>query len=108
MLYTSGLVIFHGLCKDNIRKYARILQKQGHPIKLSGTKLVTESWVLRIPNNKLQEIKNSLNYEPEIFHAPTEKVAGYHMTVYNNGSAVITGINEFNRTIAQEKIKTYF
>ncbi len=75
-----------------IRQYARILQKQGHDVKLSPIRLVCMSAVYKLsgPIN-LDRVPGGC-FHPEIINTAVTKRNGNTYCVFHTGTIVITGI----------------
>ena len=89
--------------KSSVRRYARILQKLGHPVHLKRIQLTTMSAVYMFSTTvnyrKLMRYPG-MNYEPELFHAPMLKKDNMCFTIFQSGKVVVTGIREhLNATV---------
>lgn len=81
----------------HIRRYARILQKQNHPVQLSPIRLVTMSAVHKLsgpvdPRVVAQELNGT--FEPELINTVIVKRPGYTLSIFYNGTVVITGLRD--------------
>ena len=97
MIYSSGKVIHHGE-KNQLRKYARLLQKMGYAVRLTHIKLLTRSATYTLPPVNYKKLVQTMNasYEPEIYHACILKKDGMCFTIYKSGKVVITGIKNMD------------
>lgn len=95
LMYESGKLICHGT-KSALRKYCRLLQKQGYPIHFTRIRLVTMSamHVLNSPVNYSKLVSNmrQISYEAEFFHAPILRKEKLSFIIYQSGKVIITGI----------------
>ncbi len=81
--------------RRHIRRFARILQKQNHPVHLSQVRLVTMSAVHKLSGRvDLPCVAQMMNgsYEPELINAVIVKRTGYTLCVFPTGTINITGI----------------
>ena len=100
LLFASGKIVIAGLpairsTHTAARRYARILQKRGFPVKPQRFKVVTRSAVHTLSSTvSYSSIVNLLDgcHEPEIFHAISLKREKVHFTIYTSGKVIITGI----------------
>ena len=94
MIYSNGKIICHG-GEDRLRKYVRLLQKMGYPVRMKKIKTFTGSAVHKLSRKpdyrKIAEYMRG-SYEPEIYHAVRFIKDGIHYIVYKSGKVVITGI----------------
>lgn len=99
-VYRTGRIIFHGLSKKDLRRYARIMQRQGHSVRLKCVKNVTTSAVYNLRKNvcygNICKHLDGSYYEPEIFHALKIRKGKLHFIIYKTGKIIITGINMYN------------
>lgn len=102
LLYHSGKVIYHGDDERRLRKYCRIIQKMGYPIRFKKIHLVTMCGVydskktLDYPSlvRRMKSIygPGGVSFEPELYHAPMVKIGKISFTAYKNGKIIIAGI----------------
>ena len=75
-----------------IRRYIRILHKQGHPVRLSPIRLACMSAVHQLSGQiNLYNIHGS-SYDPEIINAAILKRGSLTFNIFYTGKVIITGI----------------
>lgn len=87
-------IICHGPTKT-LRRYARLLQRQGYFFELPKIRDLTQSGVYTLQNRPdYQSLVKHLGakYEPEIYHAVSIKRGSIHFTIYKSGKIIVTGI----------------
>ena len=89
MIYSTGKIICHG-GKEQMRQYARLVERMGYPVRMKKIKTLTMSALYTLRGKVdyckiVQWMQGS--YEPEIFHA-----VGLHYTIYKSGKTIVTGI----------------
>ena len=94
MIYSTRKIICHG-GKEQLRKYARLVERKGYPVRMLKIKMITMSTVYTLRRKVeywkiVQQLQDS--YEPEIFHAVGFIREGIHYTVYKGEKVIITGI----------------
>ena len=81
--------------KKRIRRYARLLQKHGFPVKIQQIDVITMSAVhqtsSKLDYKKLCNILGA-TYEPEIHNAAMLKRGKVHFNCFHTGKVVITGL----------------
>ena len=82
--------------KVHIRRFARILQKQGHSVQLSPIKTVCMSAVYYL--SKSVNLHTLPSYEPEVLNAAFIKHKACTFCIFHSGKVIITGIRNI-RTI---------
>jgi transcription initiation factor TFIID TATA-box-binding protein len=100
MLFSTGKIVHLGKPDDqeprvHIRRYARILQKQNHPIQLSPVRLVCMSTVYRLSGKiDLMAVAQQYNgsYEPEVLNAAILKRRPFAVSVFHTGTLIFTGV----------------
>ena len=101
MVFRTGFVCCHGTnyreARSNLRKYARIIQKRGYPVKLDRIVLMTVSVVhdigLPVDYATLKETISSLSYEPEIFPSGAcVKLGRIHVNIFKSGKITAVGL----------------
>ena len=96
MIYSTVKIICHR-GREQLRKYARLVERKGYPVRMLKIKTITMSAVYTLQGKveywkivqQLQEL-----YEPEIFHAVGFIREGIHHTVYKSGKVIVTGIKK--------------
>lgn len=96
LVYTSGKVMCHG-DKQMMRKYCRVIQKLGYPVRLKDTKLCTASAVYDLKTTvdykHLVQKFPQVSFHPELFHAPILKLEqNVSMTIFHSGKIIIAGV----------------
>ena len=99
LLFSNGKINCNGKSSSfddgikRLRRYARLLQKNGYCRSLSKIKVITASASHRLENVvRPENIPVSYRYEPELFPALMFKREGMHFTLHLSGSLIITGI----------------
>lgn len=86
--------------KKDLRKYARMLCRNGYDIQLDKIKLITKSAVSTMKGRlNLEEISKYMccSYEAEIFNAVLIKKYGTHFTCFPSGKVIMTGVKNMGR-----------
>ena len=107
LLFPNGNLIYLGKpsgqdpltsAKVNIRRYARILQKQGFISRLGRVRLVTMSATYKLESRlsmtKLVGHFPTAVYEPEVFNADRMRLDTGHFTCFPSGTVIVTGIHK--------------
>lgn len=82
--------------KVYIRRYVRILHKQGHPVRLSPIRVACMSGVHQLSDPiRLFAIPGS-SYEPEIINAAILKRSCGTFNIFHTGKVIITGIKNLD------------
>jgi TATA-box binding protein (TBP) (component of TFIID and TFIIIB) len=104
LLYASGKLFVTGVkhepsARKSLTQYARYLQKNGYPVKISKIKLVTMSAVHKLTNEP--DLSKIPGYELEL--ANTAQIRKYGMTflLHSTGTVMITGIKNFGWEIVE-------
>lgn len=102
LLYHTGKVIFHGEDESMLRKYCRLIQKMGYPVRFKKIRLVTMSGTYDLKKNvdypslvrRMESIYGTgcVQFEPELYHAPIVRMGNISFTVYRNGKIVVAGM----------------
>lgn len=80
----------------HVRRYARVLHKQGHPVRLSPIRTVSMSGVHQLAGPiDLYDIPGS-SYEPELINAAILKRDGVTLNIFYTGKVIITGIRHID------------
>ena len=94
MIYSTGKIICHG-GKEQLRKYARLVEIKGYPVRMLKIKTITMNAVYTLCGKvEYEKIvwQSHGSYKPEIFHTIGFIREGIHYTVYKSGKVIITGI----------------
>jgi len=101
MVFTTGKLIVNGKIKSvgdakrRLRRYARLIQRQGWPVKLTGIKVVTISASFKTagPLDLIKVVRYyGGQYDPEVFPAAMFIKDSIHFTCFHTGSVLMTGI----------------
>jgi TATA-box binding protein (TBP) (component of TFIID and TFIIIB) len=99
LLFSNGKINCNGKSSSfddgikRLRRYARLLQKNGYCRSLSKIKVITASATHQLENVvRPENIPVSYRYEPELFPALMFRREGVHFTLHLSGSLIITGI----------------
>ncbi len=102
LLFPNGKLILTGAtsfreAKQSIRRFARIIQRQGYHVTLKPIKLLTSTVTndLRRKIN-LGKLRNKIKgiYEPEQFPALTFKYNDVTFIVHHTGKVIMTGVKK--------------
>ena len=105
LLFSNGNLIYLGkpsgkdpLTSAKVRRYARILQKQGFISRLGRVRLVTMSATYKLESRlsvkMLVEHFPTAVYEPEVFNAARIRLDTAHFTCFPRGSIIVAGIRK--------------
>lgn len=87
-----------------IRQYARIMQKQGHPVhKIQTVSEISKSMVYKAPGRlNLTTLARhfGVDYTPEIMNAVLINKEGVHYTCFHTGTVNITGVHSVDVVLA--------
>ena len=99
LLFANGKINCNGKCSSiqegirRLRRYARLLQRKGCPVRLSNVRVLTVSASHRFDDRvTLDCIPFDFKYDPELFPAIMFKRQGIHFTLHFSGTLLITGI----------------
>ena len=101
IVFRTGYVFCHGSnyqhARSNVRKYTRMIQKRGYPVKLSKISIISVSVThdigLRMDYTTLKETFHTLSYEPEIFASGASlKLGRIHVNIFKNGKITAVGL----------------
>jgi len=100
LVFHTGKLVCNGnktllQARQRVRKYCRILQKLGFPVKLTRIDVVTISAVHKLSARLcFKEVCDWLGaeYDPEILNAAILKKNKINFNCFQSGSVVITGI----------------
>ena len=108
-VFASGAIHCNGKCHTfkeairRLRRYARILQKNGHCTSLKHVKIITASACHRLEGTvKVENIPFACTFEPELFPAIMFRRKKIHFTLHFSGALIITGIKrekDMNRIV---------
>jgi len=94
MVFHTGKIVVHGP-RESVRKYARLLQRLGFPVRLRFIKLITRSMTYNLGReinyNKIIQHFN-ISYDPELFHGLVFKKGRISFTLFKSGKIIITGV----------------
>ncbi|MET0103901.1 MAG: hypothetical protein ABW072_02025 [Sedimenticola sp.] len=111
LLFSNGKIQCQGKATSlregliRLRRYARVLQTLGLPVRLTEAKVMTASafHILSTSLDLESFVKErQLVYEPELFPTATFRVEGVTFSCFRNGKIVITGIrtlSDINRIV---------
>ncbi len=101
LLFSNGKINCNGKArsfergKRRLREYARLIQKMGYDVRLTGVKLITASASHELSGPlRLHELarERGATYEPEIFPALVVKRDGVTFSCFHTGKLSVTGI----------------
>ena len=94
MIYSTGKIICHG-GKEQMRQYAKLVERMGYPVRMKKIKTLTMSVVYTLQGKvdycKIVQWMHG-SYEPEIFYAVGFIREGIHYTLYKSGKTIMTRI----------------
>ena len=101
MVFSTGKMMVNGRirsiidAKRRLRRYARMLQRLGWPVRLSGVRVATVSASFKL--NSFPHLTNvcrfySGSYDPELFPAVMFTKNSIHFTCFQSGAVLMTGI----------------
>jgi len=103
LLFSNGKINCNGKCSTltegrlRLRRYARRLQKMGHPVRLTNVRVVTASAVHQLSDRiDPTRLPKDFSYEPELFPAVMFRRHGMHFICHLSGKTMITGIKRSN------------
>jgi TATA-box binding protein (TBP) (component of TFIID and TFIIIB) len=83
--------------KKDLRKYARLVNKQGYSVSLECITAVTKSAVATLSGKlNMHEASTVLKgrYDPEIFMAVMFRKDGVNFTCFHSGKVIMTGVKK--------------
>lgn len=104
LLFNNGQIICQGNktlveAKTRVRRFSRLIQKQGYTVTLSKINLVTASAVATLGCSlDLQNVASLMSgsFEPELFNGAVFYKNSIHYSCFSSGKIVITGIKSFS------------
>ncbi len=104
LLFPSGYMSVNGnrsvyQAKVNVRQFARLLQRAGHMVNKSRTKVVSVSATYKLPAELCLDMvrlvdKLGAQFEPELFSGACLRTHDFCLLVFQTGSIVITGLKD--------------
>ena len=103
LLFNNGQIIVQGSktlkeAKLRVRRFARLIQKQGYSVTLGQISLVTASAVATLGHSlDLHNVASLMtgSFEPELFNGAVFYKDNIHYSCFTSGKIVITGIKSF-------------
>ena len=101
LVFSNGKICVNGKAntiekaRSRVRRYARMLLKQGWPVTLKRIKIITMSASYRLKGTlDMSVLVRGLgaSYEPELFPAAMLKRESVHFTCFPNGKILLMGI----------------
>ena len=107
LIFSNGAINCNGKASSaregyqRLRRYARRLQKLGHPVTLTDVKWVTLSATHTLSTSlnlqQLAEERPYVTYEAELFPAANFKEEGVNFCCFHSGKVVMTGIKSMKQ-----------
>jgi TATA-box binding protein (TBP) (component of TFIID and TFIIIB) len=100
-VFANGKICVNGKVKTpneariRVRRYARLVQKQGASVSLKHIEIVTMSASYHTEGTLAMDVlvrDMQATYEPELFPAAMFKRDNIHFTCFRNGKILVTGI----------------
>ena len=104
LLFNNGHMICHGSrsfgeARRRVRRFARLIQKLGYPVKLAPIKLLTVSAVADLGRSlDLTAVARLMggSFEPELFNGAVFYRGRQHFSCFTSGKVIITGITSLS------------